>query len=74
MRLINAHTLELQEFFNEEDRPKYAILSHTWGRGEVILTEMPDARLRRRKHGFKKIQYTCEQAIKDGYGYAWVDT
>ncbi|KAF7619728.1 hypothetical protein AFLA_001350 [Aspergillus flavus NRRL3357] len=30
MRLLNVHTLLLEEF-NESKAPPYAILSHTWG-------------------------------------------
>lgn len=36
MRLINVSTLELEEFWGT-DTPKYAILSHTWGREEISL-------------------------------------
>lgn len=25
-------------------------------------------------HGYSKIKWTCEQAVKDGFKYAWVDT
>lgn len=38
MRLINAHTLALEEFFGASI-PKYAILSHTWGSEEILLTD-----------------------------------
>jgi hypothetical protein len=34
MRLLNARSLELRDF--PADRPKYAILSHTWVDGEEI--------------------------------------
>ncbi|KAF2968608.1 hypothetical protein GQX73_g5009 [Xylaria multiplex] len=30
MRLLNVETLQLKSFLNEETRPPYAILSHTW--------------------------------------------
>jgi hypothetical protein len=39
MRLIDVKTLELQSF-NDNDIPKYAILSHTWGPDEVSYQEM----------------------------------
>ncbi|KAE9381065.1 HET-domain-containing protein [Stipitochalara longipes BDJ] len=38
MRLINVHTMELEEYFDEEI-PPYAILSHTWGKEEVSFQE-----------------------------------
>ncbi|KAF2972352.1 hypothetical protein GQX73_g1355 [Xylaria multiplex] len=37
MRLINTHTLELEECL--EIVPRYAILSHTWGNEEVSLQD-----------------------------------
>ncbi|KAF7533283.1 hypothetical protein G7054_g7211 [Neopestalotiopsis clavispora] len=36
MRLINSHSLELEEFV---DAPPYAILSHTWGEEEVTFQQ-----------------------------------
>ncbi|KAH0445037.1 het domain-containing protein [Colletotrichum camelliae] len=39
MRLINVDTLELEEFF-DDDIPKYAILSHTWGHEEVSFQDL----------------------------------
>jgi hypothetical protein len=74
MRLINAKTLELEQFFDEKIRPEYAILSHTWGSDEVTFDDMSHSRRRKKKQGFQKILYTCKQAIEDGCGYAWVDT
>jgi hypothetical protein len=79
MRLINASTLELENF-SDGEVPSYAILSHTWGpdKDEVTFLEMRDASIRaqlRGRPGFRKIQKTCEiaQAIY-GLEYAWVDT
>ena len=37
MRLINTETFELEEFMGPV--PRYAILSHTWGDGEVTLQD-----------------------------------
>lgn len=34
MRLLNVHTLQLEEYFGSET-PPYAILSHTWAVEEV---------------------------------------
>ena len=55
--------------------PPYAILSHRWGhaRDEVSFSEFGQdgARL---KAGYKKIEFCCRQALKDGLTYAWVDT
>ncbi|KAL2150905.1 hypothetical protein VTH82DRAFT_6003 [Thermothelomyces myriococcoides] len=41
MRLLNASTYEVEEFYGSEI-PQYAILSHTWGREEVTLPEMEE--------------------------------
>ena len=73
MRLINTHTLQMEEFF-DVGRPKYAILSHRWRDGEVLLQDMQDIARASIKAGFAKIQRTCEQAIADGFDYVWVDT
>ncbi|RBR24521.1 uncharacterized protein FIESC28_02717 [Fusarium coffeatum] len=73
MRLINTTTLEVEEFF-DVSIPEYAILSHTWGDGEVSLQDWADRKNRRFKPGFQKIIWACTQAVKDQLGYVWVDT
>ncbi|KJR86009.1 uncharacterized protein SPSK_08649 [Sporothrix schenckii 1099-18] len=73
MRLINTKTLKLEEYFN--NIPPYAILSHTWGDGEVTFADWCNGLATvRKKEGFRKIELTCQQAAHDGYEYAWVDT
>jgi hypothetical protein len=39
MRLLNVFTGKLEEYFGSEI-PKYAILSHTWGRDEVTFLDI----------------------------------
>ncbi|KAF4336082.1 het domain protein [Fusarium beomiforme] len=73
MRLINTTTLEVEEFF-DVSIPEYAILSHTWGDGEVSLQDWADRKNRRFKPGFRKIIWACTQAAKDQLSYVWVDT
>jgi len=75
MRLINTRTLELVEFFAEEEIPPYAILSHTWGstKDEVSFQGWQTL-AREEKPGFKKIKYCCRQAREDGLKWVWVDT
>ncbi|KAL6159807.1 hypothetical protein ACJBU6_02228 [Exserohilum turcicum] len=74
MRLINRTTLELEEFFGNSI-PPYAILSHTWGDDEVTFVDLPlDSPKTRARAGYQKIEFTCQQALADGVGYAWVDT
>ncbi|KAF3808540.1 Vegetative incompatibility protein HET-E-1, partial [Colletotrichum gloeosporioides] len=74
-------TLRLQDF-SDLERPKYAILSHTWGKEEVSLQERmeweegdPNQKTRiEAKSGFKKIANACRIARLDGHPYIWVDT
>ncbi|KAK4197146.1 heterokaryon incompatibility protein-domain-containing protein [Triangularia verruculosa] len=76
MRLINASSLQLEWFMDHEQAPPYAILSHTWGDGEVTLQDFTsaDRSAARSLAGFAKIELTCHQALKDGLSHAWVDT
>lgn len=75
MHLLNVDTLKLETFYDEQV-PKYAILSHTWGEEEVTFADIQDPTSDRTTSlaGFDKIRRTCEQARADGYSYAWVDT
>lgn len=75
MHLINARTFKLEEFWNNKVQP-YAILSHRWGNGEISLLDMQSLSIGQlaNSQGFVKIKFACEQAVKDGYEYVWVDT
>ncbi|KFY47541.1 hypothetical protein V496_10603 [Pseudogymnoascus sp. VKM F-4515 (FW-2607)] len=72
MRLINTTTLAIEIFFDGH-APPYAVLSHRWHNGEVSLQEMQDGTAVERP-GHAKIAQTCALAVRDGLGYAWVDT
>jgi len=72
MRLIETTKLELEEYFGSQV-PPYAILSHTWGRGEVSLQEFGGEKADE-KFGYVKIKRCCEVAVAQGFKYAWVDT
>jgi hypothetical protein len=79
MRLINTKTLELREFVSDEELPRYAILSHTWGDEEVTFQELSKLKSSsgtecRAKSGFLKIEQTCRLARDRDIKYAWVDT
>jgi len=91
MRLLNTRTLQVKEFLesgststlvhiegsnvSSDGFPKYAILSHTWGDGEVSFQDMQgDRELAERKDGFAKLRASCALALKEGYGYIWIDT
>ncbi|KAJ4172110.1 hypothetical protein NW754_007708 [Fusarium falciforme] len=73
MRLINVRTMELEEFHGDQV-PRYAILSHTWGQGEVTFQDWKDLNLASQKAGFAKILGACQQASEDSLEYLWVDT
>jgi hypothetical protein len=73
MRLLDVHRLELKQFMDDKKRPPYAILSHTWGDGEVSFQDLPTSAARSMS-GFSKIKKCCELAIQDGFEYVWVDT
>jgi hypothetical protein len=72
MRLLNVDTRQLEEFFGDTI-PPYAILSHTWGKEEVTLQDLSRGG-HQQKQGYAKIEGCCQQAIKDGYLWVWVDT
>ncbi|EXF75329.1 HET domain-containing protein [Colletotrichum fioriniae PJ7] len=78
MWLINTWSHELEEFTGRYI-PPYAILSHTWGDGEVSFQEMKAPTSSSwvqttSKAGFNKILITCGLAHRQGIPYAWVDT
>jgi hypothetical protein len=68
MRLLNSKTKQLEESFDKT--PGYAILSHTWGAEELTFKDME-------RDGYtesRKVDGCCEQAVKDGLDYVWIDT
>jgi hypothetical protein len=71
MRLINVHTLALEEFFGEI--PPYAILSHTWEKEEVSFEEFSTLQATS-KSGYEKIRMCCDTAKLSDIDYVWVDT
>lgn len=73
MRLINTTSLQLKSFPGHV--PPYAILSHTWGEEEVAFQDIEmGTKFASGLKGFAKIRGCCEQAVRDGYEWAWVDT
>ena len=73
MWLINCRTKLLEEFVNHNEA-KYAILSHTWEKGEEVQYRDFNSREAKKKRGWKKIKKTCQLALEDGCDFAWVDT
>ncbi|KAH8796969.1 heterokaryon incompatibility protein-domain-containing protein [Hyaloscypha sp. PMI_1271] len=70
MRLLNAKTKRLEEFF-EKDIPPYAILSHTWGKDEVLFEDVTKGRY---NNDSNKIEGCCREALGSGLDYVWIDT
>ena len=74
MWLIDTITHRLVHSIRENEL-LYAILSHTWEKGEVTHLELLKALdTAKRRVGWKKIVFTCMQARRDGLTRAWVDT
>ncbi|KAI0451670.1 HET domain-containing protein [Xylaria acuta] len=73
MWLINIKSMRLEEF-TPPHLPTYAILSHTWGEGEVTFQEFGNLESVGRKANFAKIKKTCELAAAKEIPYVWVDT
>jgi hypothetical protein len=72
MRLVEAKTLVVKEF--STDIPPSAILSHTWGDGEVSFQHMQDPEVASKLQGFRKIRGCADLAIANGHDWIWVDT
>jgi hypothetical protein len=75
MWLIETESLKLEYFIGDLDSiPRYAILSHTWGDGEVTFQDWQDLQRASKKPGFEKIKSACAQAQADSIDYIWIDT
>lgn len=63
-------------YANEDQVPRYAILSHTWlaESEEVTYDALATGRVAHATGGWKKIQFCADQAAKDGLKFFWVDT
>jgi hypothetical protein len=78
MRLLerqNPDEFLLKGKFYDDDIPRYAILSHTWGPDseEVTLGDLVKG-TSKGKAGYNKIRFCGEQAGRDGLKYFWIDT
>ena len=72
MRLLHTATFRFEEFFDSKV-PKYAILSHRWGDGEVTFQDFEIGRAKTRP-GFVKIKSCCSLAQSQGFEWVWIDT
>ncbi|KAK7209470.1 hypothetical protein V2G26_016648 [Clonostachys chloroleuca] len=79
MWLIDAKTTRLVHVNDVADKPRYAILSHTWGDGEVSFRDMSarSSRISRkpqRRPAWSKIENSCRLALSYKCDYVWIDT
>ena len=74
MRLLNANTLEFEEFYDYQI-PKYAILSHRWGppSEEVSYNDYISGR-KKNTAGYEKIVRLCYISRSQALAYCWIDT
>lgn len=72
MYLLNAHTKQLEEF--GANRPRYAILSHTWETDEILFQDIMTPGGCEGKAGWLKVDLACRQTIKDELSHVWIDT
>ena len=73
MRLLDARTITLRSFVSENEVPRYAILSHTWGREEVTFDDLNGSDPSQ-LYGYEKLNEACRQTRRDGIHYLWMDT
>ncbi|KAK5094369.1 hypothetical protein LTS08_008650 [Lithohypha guttulata] len=76
LRWINQESIGLTPDLDEDKRPPYAILSHTWAENnsqEVTFAEVETAE-GQQKTGYEKIRFCAEQARTDRINHIWVDT
>ena len=78
MRLLHTSTHILETFLSHK-KPRYAILSHTWGEDEILYQDVLSSAWKsttekRSKAGADKVIRSCLQAKEDGLDYIWIDT
>lgn len=78
MRVLKASSIAASEGLsfvdlNPHDAEPYAILSHTWGKGEVLFEHVMSG-TSASMPAYPKVVYACQQALDDGYEYVWIDT
>ena len=78
LNLEDLNNIHLQ-FFNDQDTPLYAILSHTWltnNRKEITFNDCKNGLHEglSSKGGFSKVLNCCVQARHDSLSHCWIDT
>jgi len=75
LQLDDNGEFSLVEHTDNNNIPRYAVLSHTWGKNsdEVTFQDLMNGRGKDRL-GYRKIRFCMERSIKDGLQYSWIDT
>ena len=78
MRLLKSlprQELRLTEDLDDDDVPRYMILSHTWGTNEEEVTYKDLVNgIGKQKSGYCKLRFCEQQAHQDEHTHFWVDT
>jgi len=76
MRLLSTRNWEMRDFISDAEVPPYAILSHTWGEGEISFQqwEAKDSIDISPLKGYRKIKEFGDRAAQDKFDWVWVDT
>ncbi|KAK5632154.1 hypothetical protein RRF57_007868 [Xylaria bambusicola] len=72
MRLLQTTSSNLETFIDPpRDGPKHAVLSHTWGKQEILFEDWQssDVKALSEKAGWSKVMKSCAQAKKDSFKY-----
>ncbi|KAI1823046.1 heterokaryon incompatibility protein-domain-containing protein [Xylaria intraflava] len=75
MRLLNTKTLQL-DTFSSTKHLNYAILSHTWGKDEVLFEDIRHGSRAswRHKTGCSKVLAAADLAREMRYNHLWIDS
>ncbi|KAF5309272.1 hypothetical protein D9758_019069 [Tetrapyrgos nigripes] len=73
MRLLNTVSLRLKEF-DAISVPPYAILSHTWGRHELLFQDFQNLEAAKHKAGYIKVMKACSYAREYNFDWIWIDS
>lgn len=75
MRLLNTTSLGFEEFFDRNEPPPYAILSHRWSDMEVLYHDYDQQTdWSGSAKGYRKIYQCCELARQRNRKYIWIDS
>lgn len=68
MKLLSTSTFKLHEFYENDDMPPYAILSHRWEKEEVSYQDISNGFQPLGQKDQKLLDF-CKQAALDGFDY-----